>query len=334
MTISLKNLQKKQHQSDMGLIILLLLSLCIIAMLSLSAGEIWYWPNQWMDDSAQLFVWQIRLPRLLAVITIGASLAVTGAIMQALFENPLAEPGLLGISNGAGVAVVFTVLLSSGVTYYWLVSISAIIGALVLTGVLLYFARHQHLNNASLLLVGVALGVISGACMTWMVYMSSNLDLRQLLYWMMGSFSGVDWRQIGLVIACLPFLFWAITQGRILNYLLLGDIQAYQLGISTHRWRLILIIITGILIGLSVAIAGAISFIGLVIPHILRLSGITDNRFLLPACAIAGALSLLIADLLSRLLIDNAEIPIGVITATLGAPIFIYLLVKNHTWRQ
>lgn len=334
MTIPLKKLQKKQNQSDMGLIFLLLLSLFIIAMLSLSAGEIWYWPNQWMDDSAQLFVWQIRLPRLLAVITIGASLAVTGAIMQALFENPLAEPGLLGISNGAGVAVIFTVLLSSGVTYYWLVSMSAIIGALVLTAVLLYFARHQHLNNASLLLVGVALGVISGACMTWMVYMSSNLDLRQLLYWMMGSFSGVDWRQIGLVIACLPFLFWVIAQGRILNYLLLGDIQAYQLGLSTHRWRLILIIITGILIGLSVAIAGAISFIGLVIPHILRLSGITDNRFLLPASAIAGALCLLIADLLSRLLIDNAEIPIGVITATLGAPIFIYLLVKNHTWRQ
>lgn len=334
MTISLKQLQKKQYQSDIALILLLLLGLFIIAMLSLSAGEIWYWPSQWMDDSAQLFVWQIRLPRLLAVITIGASLAVTGAIMQALFANPLAEPGLLGISNGAGVAVVFTVLLSSGMTYYWLVSVSAILGALALTGVLLYFARRQHLNNASLLLVGVALGVISGACMTWMVYMSSNLDLRQLLYWMMGSFSGVDWRQIGLVIACLPFLFWVIAQGKILNYLLLGDIQAYQLGISTHRWRLILIIITGILIGLSVAIAGAISFIGLVIPHILRLSGITDNRFLLPACAIAGALCLLIADLLSRLLIDNAEIPIGVITATLGAPIFIYLLVKNQSWRQ
>ena len=164
--------------------------------------------------------------------------------------------------------------------------------------------------------------------------MSSNLDLRQLLYWMMGSFSGVDWRQIGLIIACLPFLFWAMRQGKILNYLLLGDIQSYQLGVSTHRWRLILIIITGILIGLSVAVAGAISFIGLVIPHILRLSGITDNRFLLPACAVSGALCLLIADLLSRLLIDNAEIPIGVITATLGAPVFIYLLVKNHAWRQ
>ncbi|HHR6222090.1 vitamin B12 ABC transporter permease BtuC [Providencia alcalifaciens] len=324
----------QQRRHDLWLISLLGLLLIFVAFVSLCAGEVWLLPSQWSSEAGRMFVWQIRLPRLFAVVIIGAALAVTGAIMQALFENPLAEPGLLGVSNGAGVAVVFTVLISSGVVNYWVLSFSAIAGALILTGILLYFARRKNINNASLLLVGVALGVISGACMTWMVYMSSNLDLRQLLYWMMGSFSGVDWRQMGLIIACLPFLFWAIRQGKILNYLLLGDIQSYQLGVSTHRWRLILIIITGILIGLSVAVAGAISFIGLVIPHILRLSGITDNRFLLPACAVAGALCLLIADLLSRLLIDNAEIPIGVITATLGAPVFIYLLVKNHAWRQ
>lgn len=333
MTHSLLQLQEQQNKSDIRLIAFLLLALCTIAIISLSAGEIWYWPNQWMDDSAQLFVWQIRLPRMLAVIVVGAGLAVTGAIMQALFENPLAEPGLLGISNGAGVAVVFTVLMSSGVTHYGMLSASAILGALLLTSLLLYFARQKKLNNASLLLVGVALGVVSGACMTWMVYMSSNLDLRQLLYWMMGSFSGVDWRQAGLVVACLPLLMWAVCQGKILNYLSLGSLQAYQLGISVHKWRIILIIISGVLIGLSVAIAGAISFIGLVIPHILRLSGLTNNRLLLPACAIAGALGLLLADLLSRLLIANAEVPIGVITATLGAPIFILLLIRHQQWR-
>lgn len=333
MKFSLKQLQKQQNKSDIRLVAFLFFSLLIIAILSLSAGEIWYWPSQWMDDSAQLFVWQIRFPRTLAVIVIGAALAVTGAIMQALFENPLAEPGLLGVSNGAGVAVVLTVLLSSGVMHYWLLSSSAIIGALLFTAILLFFAQRKNLNNASLLLVGVALGVISGACMTWMVYMSSNLDLRQLLYWMMGSFSGVDWRQMGLVIACLPFLIWVLFQGTILNYLSLGTVQAYQLGISIHKWRFILIIITGVLIGLSVAIAGAISFIGLVIPHILRLSGLTDNRLLLPGCALAGALGLLIADILSRLLIVNAEVPIGVITATLGAPIFIILLIRHQQWR-
>ncbi|HFF8521657.1 TPA: vitamin B12 ABC transporter permease BtuC [Providencia rettgeri] len=333
MSHSLFQLQKQQEKSDIRLIVFLLFTLCIVAIVSLSAGEIWYWPNQWMDNSAQLFVWQIRLPRMLAVIVVGAGLAVTGAIMQALFENPLAEPGLLGISNGAGVAVVFTILMSSGITHYGILSASAITGALLLTALLLYFAKRKNLNNASLLLVGVALGVVSGACMTWMVYMSSNLDLRQLLYWMMGSFSGVDWRQFGLVVACMPFLVWAGCQGKILNYLSLGSLQAYQLGVSVHKWRIILIIISGVLIGLSVAIAGAISFIGLVIPHILRLSGLTNHRLLLPACAIAGALGLLLADLLSRLLIANAEVPIGVITATLGAPIFILLLIRHQQWR-
>ncbi|MEQ5703432.1 vitamin B12 ABC transporter permease BtuC [Providencia rettgeri] len=329
----LENLHHQQRCSDLKLITLLSALLITAVLLSLCAGEVWLPPTRWMSDAGHMFVGQIRFPRTLAVIVIGAALAVTGAIMQALFENPLAEPGLLGVSNGAGVAVVLAVLLSSGVTHYWLLSISAIMGALFFTSILLYFARRKNLNNSSLLLVGVALGVISSACMTWMVYMSSNLDLRQLLYWMMGSFSGVDWRQFGLVIGCLPFLIWVLFQGNILNYLSLGTVQAYQLGISIYKWRVILIIISGVLIGLSVAIAGAISFIGLVIPHILRLSGLTDNRVLLVGSAVAGALGLLTADILSRLLIANAEVPIGVITATLGAPVFIFLLIRHQQWR-
>lgn len=333
MSQQFKNIQANQYQADFRLLVVLTLLLLIIVFFSLCIGEIWLWPNQWLSETAQLFIWQIRFPRLLAVITIGAALAVTGAIMQALFENPLAEPGLLGISSGAGVSVVAIVLLSNGVTQYWLTSAGAIIGALLLTVVLLFFARRKHFNNTSLLLVGVALGVIFGAIMTWMVYMSSSLDLRQLLYWMMGSFSGIDWRQFGLIVACVPFLLWAMSQGKILNYLSLGSLQAYQLGVSQHRWRLALIIVTGVLVGLSVAVAGAISFIGLVVPHILRLAGLTDNRTLLPGCALAGAGGLLLADICSRTLMENAEIPIGVITATLGAPIFIWLLIRNNQWR-
>lgn len=205
MNNQLLTLQKRQRHADIRLLCVLVCFLIVVSVLALSVGEIGLWPNQWASESAQLFIWQIRFPRLLAVITIGAALAVTGAIMQALFENPLAEPGLLGISNGAGVAVVLIVLLSHGVTQYWLISSGAIVGALLLTAILLFFAKRKHFNNTSLLLVGVALGVICGAIMTWMVYMSSSLDLRQLLYWMMGSFSGIDWRQFALVIACIPF---------------------------------------------------------------------------------------------------------------------------------
>ena len=325
-------LNNQQQGSDIRFLLILAFFCLLIILFALSAGEIWLWPNNWFDEAARLFVWQIRFPRILAVILIGAVLAVTGAVMQSLFENPLAEPGLLGISNGAGVAVVLLVLLFHGITPYWLLSLGAITGALVLTFILLFFARRKQFSNSSLLLVGVALGVICGAIMTWMVYLSSSLDLRQLLYWMMGSFSGVDWRQGWVLLASLPFLIWLICQGKMLNYLSLGSVQSYQLGFSSHRWRLVLIVISGILIGLSVAIAGAISFVGLVIPHVLRLAGLTDNRMLLPGCALAGAGGLLLADLLSRLLLSHAEVPIGVITATLGAPLFIWLLMRNSHW--
>ncbi|UNH31989.1 vitamin B12 ABC transporter permease BtuC [Moellerella wisconsensis] len=329
----IQQFNQRQKRADSRFILLLVGFLLVIMLFALSAGEIWLWPTSWSSDTAQLFVWNIRLPRVLAVMTVGAGLAVTGAVMQALFENPLAEPGLLGISNGAGVAVVFIVLFYHGIAPYWLLSLGAIAGALLLTFILLFFARRKHFSNTSLLLVGVALGVICGAIMTWMVYLSSSLDLRQLLYWMMGSFSGVDWRQSWMLIASIPCLLGLILQGRVLNYLSLGDIQAYQLGVSSYYWRLILIVMSGILIGLSVAIAGAISFVGLVVPHLLRLAGVTDNRMLLPACALAGAAGLLLADILSRLLLSNAEIPIGVITATLGVPLFIGLLIRNNHWR-
>ncbi|MEI9748118.1 vitamin B12 ABC transporter permease BtuC [Moellerella wisconsensis] len=329
----IQQFNQRQKRADSRFILFLVGFLLVIMLFALSAGEIWLWPTSWSSDTAQLFVWNIRLPRVLAVMTVGAGLAVTGAVMQALFENPLAEPGLLGISNGAGVAVVFIVLFYHGIAPYWLLSLGAIAGALLLTFILLFFARRKHFSNTSLLLVGVALGVICGAIMTWMVYLSSSLDLRQLLYWMMGSFSGVDWRQSWMLIASIPCLLGLILQGRVLNYLSLGDIQAYQLGVSSYYWRLILIVISGILIGLSVAIAGAISFVGLVVPHLLRLAGVTDNRMLLPACALAGAAGLLLADILSRLLLSNAEIPIGVITATLGVPLFIGLLIRNNHWR-
>ncbi|AOM40330.1 vitamin B12 ABC transporter permease BtuC [Xenorhabdus hominickii] len=301
----------------------------VLFILSLCAGEIWFWPNQWLSDPAQLFIWQLRLPRVIAVIVVGASLAVSGATMQALFENPLAEPGLLGISNGAGVVVVFLILALHGIAPLWLLSVGAVFGALFMTLILLEFARKSQVTNSRLLLIGVAFGVIFGALMTWMVYLSTSLDLRQLMYWMMGSFSGIDWRQKWLVIALFPAIFWLSCKGHILNYLSLGELQARQLGISHHRWRNLFVLVVGLLVGLSVALAGAISFIGLVIPHILRLIGLMDHKTLLPASALAGGSSLLLADLFSRLALSHAEVPIGVVTVTLGAPIFIWLLLRT-----
>lgn len=321
-------LEHHQKRRDLrGLYGLGILLLLILAF-SLSAGETWLWPDQWLSSEARLFVWQLRFPRAIAVILVGASLAVAGAVMQSLFENPLAEPGLLGVANGAGVALVFCVMLSHGLLPVWIMSLAAVAGALVVTFFLLYAARRHHLNNARLLLVGVAIGIVCSALMTWAIYFSSNLDLRQLMYWMMGGFGGVDWHQAWLGIMLLPVLLWLVFQGKTLNLLSLGTQQARQLGVSLTSWRYILVLAVGWMVGLSVALAGVIGFIGLVIPHILRLCGITDQQRLLPACALCGAAVLLLADVLARISLYAAELPIGVVTATLGAPVFIWLLVR------
>jgi ABC-type cobalamin transport system, permease component len=233
------------------------------------------------------------------------------------------------VANGAGVALVLTVLLGHGLLPVALMSAAAIAGALAMTFLLLGFARRRRLTNARLLLVGVALGIVCSALMTWAVYFSTSLDLRQLMYWMMGGFGGVDWRQKWLVLALLPVLLWLCGQGRALNLMALGEVQARQLGLSLHLWRNLLVLAIGWLVGVSVALAGVIGFVGLVIPHILRLTGLTDQRYLLPACALAGAGVLLVADVIARVALLAAELPIGVVTATLGAPLFIWLLTRT-----
>lgn len=308
---------------------LIALALMLIAMgvLSLCAGDRWYSPLSWWNGDAGLFVWQIRLPRTLAVLLVGAALAISGTIMQALFDNPLAEPGLLGVSNGAGVALIAGVLLGQGMLPTWALGLCAIIGALLITLILLRFSR-RHLSTSRLLLAGVALGIICSALMTWGVYFSTSLDLRQLMYWMMGGFGGVDWHQWWLMVTLLPVIAWLCCQHAPLNLMALGETSARQLGLSVWVWRNILVIATGWLVGVSVALAGAIGFIGLVIPHMLRLKGLTDHRVLLPASALAGASVLLGADIIARLALTSAELPIGVVTATLGAPVFIWLLLK------
>ena len=318
---------RQQHRSDLRWMLILLALLAAVFTVSLCAGEQWIGPESWMSEQGKLFVWQIRLPRALAVVLVGASLALCGTIMQALFENPLAEPGLLGVSNGAGVGLIAALMLGGGALSGWSISLSAIAGALLITVILLRFAR-RHLSTSRLLLAGVALGIICSALMTWAVYFSTSFDLRQLMYWMMGGFGGVDWRQGWLMALLIPVIVWASLQSKPLNMLALGEISARQLGLSIGLWRNVLVVAVGWMVGVSVALAGAIGFIGLVIPHMLRLGGITNHRTLLPAAAIAGAATLLIADIIARLAMSAAELPIGVVTATLGAPVFIWLLLK------
>ena len=320
-------LARQQQRQNIRWLLCLSVLMLLALLLSLCAGELWILPGDWFSPRGELFVWQIRLPRTLAVLLVGAALAISGAVMQALFENPLAEPGLLGVSNGAGVGLIAAVLLGQGQLPNWALGLCAIAGALIITLILLRFAR-RHLSTSRLLLAGVALGIICSALMTWAIYFSTSVDLRQLMYWMMGGFGGVDWRQSWLMLALIPVLLWICCQSRPMNMLALGEISARQLGLPLWFWRNVLVAATGWMVGVSVALAGAIGFIGLVIPRILRLCGLTDHRVLLPGCALAGASALLLADIVARLALAAAELPIGVVTATLGAPVFIWLLLK------
>ncbi|EPR2444571.1 vitamin B12 ABC transporter permease BtuC [Escherichia coli] len=320
-------LARQQQRQNIRWLLCLSVLMLLALLLSLCAGEQWISPGDWFTPRGELFVWQIRLPRMLAVLLVGVALAISGAVMQALFENPLAEPGLLGVSNGAGVGLIAAVLLGQGQLPNWALGLCAIAGALIITLILLRFAR-RHLSTSRLLLAGVALGIICSALMTWAIYFSTSVDLRQLMYWMMGGFGGVDWRQSWLMLALIPVLLWICCQSRPMNMLALGEISARQLGLPLWFWRNVLVAATGWMVGVSVALAGAIGFIGLVIPHILRLCGLTDHRVLLPGCALAGASALLLADIVARLALAAAELPIGVVTATLGAPVFIWLLLK------
>ena len=320
-------LARQQQRQNIRWLLCLSVLMLLAPLLSLCAGEQWISPGDWSTPRGELFVWQIRLPRTLAVLLVGAALAISGAVMQALFENPLAEPGLLGVSNGAGEGLIAAVVLGQGQLPNWALGLCAIAGALIITLILLRFAR-RHLSTSRLLLAGVALGIICSALMTWAIYFSTSVDLRQLMYWMMGGFGGVDWRQSWLMLALIPVLLWICCQSRPMNMLALGEISARQLGLPLWFWRNVLVAATGWMVGVSVALAGAIGFIGLVIPHILRLCGLTDHRVLLPGCALAGASALLLADVVARLALAAAELPIGVVTATLGAPVFIWLLLK------
>ncbi|MDW6004232.1 vitamin B12 ABC transporter permease BtuC [Vibrio mangrovi] len=297
------------------------------------AGEVFITPWHEMTGFDRQLILELRAPRLIAAIVIGACLAVSGATLQVLLGNVLAEPGIIGVSGGASVAMVIILFFFPLAATPLVFMLGAIIGAMVFTSILVGIARSMRLTTIRLLLVGVALGILARSVVTWAFYFSTDLSLRQLMYWLMGSIGGVDWSYHLLSLLILPVFIWLILQGSVLDRLMMGEIHAKQLGIDVHRVRWKLIVAVAILVGASVALGGIIGFVGLVVPHLLRLAFGTENRYLLPVSAVAGALLLVFADLISRTALDSAELPLGVVTTTIGAPVFIWMLLKNHDSR-
>ncbi len=319
--------QKRRWRWAYGLAFM---ALCLTALLALAMGAIWIWPWGAHSSLDATLLWQLRLPRLIAAISIGAALAVSGGVLQVLLGNPLAEPGVLGISGGASLALIGVLFFYHQSPAPWMSMTAAMVGALCFTLILVGLAQRRSVTLSRLLLIGVALGILSSAGVTWAFYFSDDLSMRQLMYWLMGSVSGVTWPQLTLTMGIWPALFWLMSQGKKLDLLMLGELSAQQLGLNVQalRWRLIFVV--ALLVGASVALGGIIGFVGLVVPHLLRLSFGAQNRYLIPLSAIVGGTLLAFADTLSRVILPSAELPVGVVTTTLGAPVFIYLLLRSN----
>ncbi|MDR9828921.1 vitamin B12 ABC transporter permease BtuC [Vibrio sp. FNV 38] len=307
--------------------------LILVSSFYLALGELTIFPFWQLSNIEQQLLLQLRMPRLVSAVTIGASLAVAGAILQTLLANPLAEPGIIGISGGSSLGMV--------VVMFWLPWLAtpigfmagAFIGALLFTFLLVFIAARLKLNTSRLLLVGVALGILSSAVVTWAFYFSDDLNLRQLLYWLMGNLAGNQWYQLSIIGLVIPVLAWLFFQAESLDKLMLGESHAKQLGLDINKTRRLMIVCSALLVGSAVALGGVIGFIGLVVPHLIRLWFGYDHKYVLPLSALAGASLVVFADLVARLALSSGELPVGVVTTTIGAPIFIWMLVRNHDYR-
>lgn len=285
----------------------------------------------------QSIIMDIRLPRLILALLVGAVLAILGAVMQGLFRNPLADPSLIGVSGGASVGASIVIVASGGAMLSPLaglsmVALGAFIGG-VITTLVVYRVATSSLGTSvtTMLLAGIAIGAIAGAFNSLLSYFSDNQMLRQMSVWQMGNLGGANWQKASLMAAVSLIIFSLLpSHAKSLNAFLLGESEARHLGIDVQRIKRQLIFLTALGVGVSVALAGLIGFVGLVIPHMVRLLIGPDHRALLPASALAGASLLLIADSIARVVVLPAELPTGILTALLGAPFFVMLLLKQR----
>lgn len=272
---------------------------------------------------------EVRLPRIVLAVIVGAALALSGAVMQALFRNPLAEPGLIGISLGGAAGAVSAIVL--GAEGLFGIAPAAFGGSLIATA-LAYRLGTQRPGVANLLLAGVAINAICASIVGFFTYQASDVQLRNLTFWNMGSLAGATWSMLAwlvplvVVICALMLRDW-----RAMNALLLGEREAQHLGFDLARLRRRLIVLTALLVGPLVAVTGTITFVGLVVPHLIRLPLGADHRWLLPNTLAGGATALTLADWLARTAVIPAELPIGIVTSLVGGPFLLWMLTRRST---
>ncbi len=326
--------------------LVLLIALPVMFLLYLAVGPSIISPLEMFSDSVgdgssreRVILNSIRLPRAIMAILVGASLAVCGAVLQGLFRNPLADPSLIGVSSGASAGASFMIVFgasiidSSQFLGLSIVAIGAVIGAVVAVFLVYRLATNSYGTSVvTMLLSGVAIGAVASALNSLFTYFADSIMLRRISVWEMGNLEGATWLRVSLMALVASLLLLRLPRYRqALNAFLLGESEARYLGIDVEWVKKELILLSALVVGVSVVVVGNIAFVGLVVPHILRGFIGPDHRFLLPATALAGALLLLCADMAARTLIAPAELPAGILTALVGAPVFFYLLVRSRS---
>ena len=336
-------LAKNGRGQHIILILLLLLALVASAAFSIATGAVAIdlvtlphilFGSEHASTRDMVIVWSVRFPRTLLAMLVGAALAASGAILQGLFRNPLADPGLVGVSSGSVLAAVCTIVIGqniSGPAATIFLPVAAFIGGLLSTMLLYTIAtRNGRTYTATMLLGGIAISAIAMALTGVLIFMSTEQQLREFTFWSLGSLAGATWAKAASVA-----LFMVVAMGlwpllaRGLDRLALGESEAGHMGVNVQHLKRAAIVATALLTGVAVAVSGAIGFIGLVVPHLLRLIMGPRHRLLVPTAALLGANLLLVADMIARTIVAPAELPIGIVTACIGGPVFLWMLVTN-----
>jgi iron complex transport system permease protein len=279
-----------------------------------------------VPEPHRIIVSSIRLPRIALAATVGLALAAAGVVMQGFFRNPMADPSIIGVSSGAAVGAVAAIVLPVSVAGALGIQAAAIVGALLTAfGVYLLATEGGRTPVATLLLAGVAVQTFLGAAISVMLLYSGE-SLRRVVYWLMGSLANATWSEVWLAGLAVPCVVVLAVYARDLNVLLLGEEDAHGLGIEVERSKRILLALASLMTAAAVAVAGVVGFVGLVVPHVMRLLVGPDHRVLLPTSAIAGAVFLVVSDTVARTAVAGTELPVGIVTAAVGAPFFLYLL--------
>lgn len=291
------------------------------------------------EEGTAAVLWMIRLPRVVLGVIIGAGLAIAGAALQGLFRNPLADPGLIGVSSGASLTAVMLIVLQSSFSlftgtpllHFYVMNFVTFCGAIAAVLVVFRISlRNGQAVMSTMLLAGIAINALCNAITGLMTYISTNEQLRSIVFWLMGSLGGASWQT---VLAVLPFVLVPLVLlpriATALNIFALGEREAMHSGVKVSRLKTQLIIYATLAVAAGVAVAGVIGFVGLVVPHIVRQITGPDNRILIPCSALLGAVLLTLSDLLCRTIAAPAEIPVGIVTAIIGTPFFIWLILKE-----